>query len=75
MKNISRHYGLLEIIERLPSSINGNPRYLAKAGGFTFRTPVDSMHGYSITNYRNKNVVVTIGQHYGVPTLNSIVEA
>jgi hypothetical protein len=48
---------------------------LVNVGGFTFRTPVDSMHGYGITNYRNKDVVVTIGQHYGVPTLNTITEA
>lgn len=72
MKNISRHTGILEIVERLNSSKNGNPRYLCRVDGYTFRTAVDSSHGYSITNYEGKQAEVTIGSHYGVVTLNSI---
>lgn len=72
MKNITRHVGLVEILERLPSSVNGNPRYLLKVDGHTCRTAVDSSHGYSVTNYDGKQVRATIGTHYGRATLNSI---
>lgn len=72
MKNITRHIGRLEIIERLPSSSNGNPRYLISVDGFTCRTQVDSSHGYSITNYAGEIVEATIGTHYGSATLNTI---
>ncbi len=78
MKNISEHKGILRIIGRLNNSINGNPRYLCyveETGalhGVSFYTGVDSQHGYGITNYRDKPVKVTIGTHYGKPTLNSI---
>lgn len=72
MKNITRHTGILEIVERLNNSKNGNPRYLCKVDGYTFRTAVDSSQSYSITNYEGKQVEVTIGSHYGNTTLNSI---
>jgi hypothetical protein len=75
MKNISRHVGTLEVLERLPNSTNGNPRYLLNVAGFTCRTPVDSMLGYMISNFNNKTVEATIGSHYGVATLDSIKEA
>lgn len=72
MKNITRHTGTLEVIERLPSSTNGNPRYLLRIDGVTCRTAVDSSYGYSITNYEGKQVEATIGAHYGKATLNSV---
>jgi hypothetical protein len=72
MKNITRHQGKLEIVERLPSSINGNPRYLLRVDGWTCRTPVDSGLGYCITNYNGKDVEATIGSHYGVATLATV---
>jgi hypothetical protein len=75
MKNISRHVGKLEILDRLPSSTNGNPRYLLRVAGFTCKTPVDSMYGYSVPNYNGKDVVATIGTHYGTATLASVQEA
>ena len=73
MKNVTRHVGILEIIGRLPSSKNGNPRYLLRVDGWTCRTAVDSVMGYSIANYEGKKVEVTIGTHRGVATLNSCV--
>jgi len=70
MKNITRHKGTLQILKRLPNSINGNPRYLISIDGFTCKTPVDSSYGYSITNYKDKEVSATIGTHYGTATLD-----
>ena len=72
MKNKSRHIGILNIIERLPSSVNGNPRYLLSVDGWVCRTPVDSAYGYSIGNYNGKQVEAIIGTHYGVTTLASV---
>lgn len=74
MKNLSTHIGKLEIVKRLNSSRDGNPRFLAKCGGFTFRTQVDSMIGYYIDNLDGKECRVTLGTHYGVCTLASIEE-
>ena len=75
MKNISGHIGTLDNLQRLPSSVNGNPRWKFTVDGFRARTAVDSPHGYSIGNYRGQRVVATIGTHYGVPTLHSIRKA
>lgn len=72
MKNITRHQGKLEIIQRLDSSRNGNPRYLIRIDGFTCKTPVDSMYGYSVPNFDGKQVIATIGTHYGTATLDSL---
>ena len=72
MKNVTRHSGKLEVIKRLPSSANGNPRFLVRVDGWTCKTPVDSTLGYSITNYNNKEVIATIGTHYNTPTLASV---
>lgn len=74
MKNITQHTGKLEIIERLPNSINGNPRYLCRIDGYTFRTAPDSSYGYSLPNHDGKVTTVTLGTHYGKCTLNSIVK-
>ena len=73
MKNITNHRGNLEVIKRLDSSANGNPRYLLRVDGWTCRTAVDSSHGYSVTNYDGKQVRATIGTHYGVATRESVV--
>lgn len=75
MRNISRHEGKFEIIKRLPTSINGNPRYLVRIGGFTCKTPVDSTLGYSAPNYDGKEVIATIGTHYNTATLDTVWES
>ena len=81
MKNITRHTGKIRLIERLKNSENGNPQFILgvfdrpeKGLGWAFRTPKDSMLGYEIQNYidRDVDVTVTLGTHYGVCTLNSI---
>lgn len=77
MKNISKHQGVLRIIQREKSSVNGNPRYLCfidngEGTGFSFVTQVDHTHGYSITNYENKKVIVEIGTLRNKAQLNRI---
>lgn len=72
MHNTSTHIGTLEILDRLPNSKNGNPRYLARVDGVTFCTPVDSSHGYGLPNYADTRVCVTVGTHYGRATLDTI---
>jgi len=72
MKNVTRHTGKLEIIERLPASRNGNPRFLLRIDGWTCRTQVDSSAGYEVQNYDGKTITATIGTHYGVATLDLI---
>ena len=72
MKNITQHTGILEIIERAPSSRNGNPRYVVRLDGITARTAVDSSLGYSITNFRGDNVTADIGTHRGTVTIKNV---
>jgi len=72
MKNIRTVIGKLEVIQRLPSSYNGNPRYLLEIDGVTFKTKVDSGYGYCVTNYRDKLVEASIGSHYGSLTLDTL---
>lgn len=72
MRNISRHIGTLTVLKRLPSSLNGNPRYLMDIAGVTCCTAVDSSYGYCVTNFDGKQVEATIGSHYNTATLNSL---
>lgn len=72
MKNITRHTGTLVILDRLPTSANGNPRYLLSIAGTTCATGVDSMGAYNIRNCEGREVVATIGTHYGRATLHTL---
>ena len=72
MKSITVHTGKLQILQRLPSSINGNPRYLAMVDGWVFRTQVDSSYAYSLPNHDGDLVEVELGSHYGKTTLNAL---
>jgi len=77
MKNISEHTGTLVIAERMPNSINGNPRFkcwvdTGKGTGWLFCTAVDSSLAYSVQNYEGRHVTVQIGTHYGRATLHRI---
>lgn len=72
MKNITQHTGKLDILDRLPNSYFGNPRYLLRVDGFTCRTQPDSAHAYSLPNWNGDMVEATIGTHYGYATLNTI---
>jgi len=70
VKDTTTHTGNLEVIMRLPSSRNGNPRYLLRVDGWTCRTAVDSGLAYGITNYDGKQVKAHIGSVRGVATLS-----
>ena len=72
MKNISQHTGTLEMLKRLPNSLNGNPRFKLRCNGWTFSTTPDSMNGYVVENYVGKEVIVTLGTHYNQCQLDTI---
>lgn len=69
MRNVTTHTGRLEILGRMPSSRNGNPRYRLRVDGWTCCTPVDSQLGYSVPNMDGKTVQAEIGTFRGVPML------
>lgn len=52
------YHGQIVKLERMNSSVNGNPRYrvilYTPAETFIFRTQSDSSFGYSVANYLNK---------------------
>tara|TARA_R110000787_G_C13197339_1_gene423666 strand:+ start:57 stop:290 length:234 start_codon:yes stop_codon:yes gene_type:complete len=74
MKNITRHYGTVERLKRMDSSLNGNPRFSFTIDGYDVATGVDFMQGYEIQNFEGKNCVAELGTHRGRLTLNSIRE-
>lgn len=69
MRNTTTHTGKLEIIKRLPSSVNGNPRYLLRVDGWTCCTPVDSQIAYHVPNWDGRIVAAEIGTFRGVAML------
>lgn len=75
MKNVTQHTGKLEILSRLPSSRNGNPRYLARIDGYTFRTAPDSSIAYSLPNWDGKIARCYLGTYRGLLTIDSIHKA
>lgn len=75
MKNITHEKGILQVIRRLPSSENGNPRYEVRFNGWMCRTAPDSSYGYSINNMDGKVCDGHIGTYYGQQTIRDIREA
>lgn len=74
MKNLQTITGKLTIIERLNNSTYGNPKYKVLIDNTLLVTKTDSMLGYSITNYENKNVIATIGYYYNKLSIHLIQE-
>ena len=72
MKSITAAIGILKVIKRLPSSLNGNPRWAINIDGWDCHTKPDSAYGYEVENLDGKLVLATIGTHYGAPTLNTL---
>lgn len=66
--------GKLNIINRLTSSVNGNPRFLVEIDNKYFKTTPDSMLAYGIDNFDNKQVIATVGRHYGQASVLNIRE-
>lgn len=69
MRNITRHTGTLHVIDKLPNSRHGNPRYVLSLDGWTCVTKPDSDIAYGISKYAGKRVLGYIGTHYGRATL------
>ena len=75
MKNVIKHTGILEVIGRSNNNgHNGNPRYIVRLNGCTAHTAIDSMLGYSITNYDGEKVSALIGTYYGTVTIENVKE-
>ena len=72
MKNVTRHTGTLEMVKRLPNSVNGNPRFQLRCDGWTFCTQPDTMVAYDIERFIGAAVTVTIGTHYGKCQLHGL---
>lgn len=76
MKDVTYHEGILQIIERLPQSRNGNARFLiAINDGYALpycRTAVDSSLTNNVKNYVGKRVKAGIGTLRGYATLDSL---
>ncbi len=72
MNMVTSHRGILQVIRRLPSSVNGNPRYMVRVAGYICRTKVDSSEAYNITNFDGKTVTARIGTHYSHQTVFDI---
>jgi len=82
MKNITKHTGTLELVQRMKNSRDGNPQFMLaviehpeQGLGWRFRTPANSMLAYKAENFIGKKVDVTIGTFRGCATLDSIREA
>jgi hypothetical protein len=86
MKNTFKVEGVLEMVKRLPSSYNGNPRYLVSIttpnpGGLfdtvkvEAKTTVDSGIAYAMPNLFGKKVNAVIGEHYGSTHIWAVMEA
>ena len=75
MKNKSAMFGVLRVLKRLPSSTNGNPRYMLRIDSVMFVTAPDSGLAYRITNFDGKSVKAELGMHYGKLTIDSIEES
>ncbi len=81
MQDVKYYEGRIVDLNRLPSSMNGNPRFLVDfltlEGKFIqFRTAVDSQHGYEVENYfRNETTLhIGVGTHYRVKTVDTMEE-
>jgi len=84
MKNTRKITGILREVKRLPSSTNGNPRYLVAIWGIggnpykadvTFaKTKVDSSFAYEVDNFFGKKVVAVVGDHYGSTHIESAMK-
>jgi len=72
MKNITHHTGKLTVVKRLPTSANGNPRYLLNVDGYLVATAPDASIAYEVTNFDGKEVTAEIGTYYNQATLHRV---
>tara|TARA_R110000787_G_scaffold188437_1_gene300216 strand:+ start:555 stop:821 length:267 start_codon:yes stop_codon:yes gene_type:complete len=70
--------GILNKVERMPNSYNGNPRYLVSitseymGNTFLARTKPDASLGYSIDNHFGKKVSAILGSYYGHLSITNV---
>ena len=69
MKNEKQITGILKIIKNLNLSLNGNPRALVLINDNLYKTEIDSMFGYEVSNLDGEVVRATVGTHYNTPTI------
>ena len=72
MKNEQTITGTLRIVEALPNSYYGNPRYLVAIGDDEYRTLHNSMLACYITKFDRKRVQAIVGTHYSKPTVRAV---
>lgn len=70
MRDTETYTGTISGMNRLPSSRNGNPRFLVtihcdSGEILTARTMPDSMDGYTVRDFEGEHVTAAIGWHYG----------
>lgn len=60
------------VLNRLPSSGNGNPRYECRIGEHVARTRPDSCIAYGITDFDGKRVTASLSTYYGHMSIDNI---
>ena len=75
MNTTNTHTGILEIVKRLDSSLNGNPRFLVSIDGIEARTVPDASLGYAIQNHEGNYVTARIGTYRGRASIVEVLES
>jgi predicted dithiol-disulfide oxidoreductase (DUF899 family) len=75
MKDLFQVEGKLIIVKRMPSSRNGNARFMCLVGETVFTTLPDSSLASDVKNLEGKEVIVVVGTHRGLLQLDSIERA
>jgi len=72
MKHERNIIGKLDIVNKLPNSHLGNPRYEVSIGDERFTTQTNAGLAYGITQYRGKLVKAKVGYYYGSPSVELV---
>lgn len=69
MKNLAKHVGVLEILERLPNSGYGNSRFVVRIGEVVCRTKPNTRLAIDLERYAGREVIAAVGTYRGHLTL------
>ena len=72
MRNVTHHAGILKIIERLPNTTSGNPRYEVEIDGYRMVTKPDVSDAYLVSDLDGCPVEVLAGTHYGKLSISRV---
>ena len=72
MKNEKKITGILTIVKWDKLSYYGNPRAVVSINDKQYKTQVNAMLGYAISNYDNQVVRATVGTHYNTPSISDV---